>query len=77
MYNGGGFIPRALKYGTDYFNGNMSGDLNSDNIVNIIDIIIIINIILGEDDNIDNADINNDGIINILDAIQLVNIILN
>ena len=52
------------------------GDLNFDNIINIIDILILINFILLNEFNI-NADINNDQQLNVLDILQLVDIILN
>ena len=51
------------------------GDLNEDSVVNVQDIIIMVNIILGDEYN-DAADLSGDGIINILDVIQLVNLIL-
>ena len=53
------------------------GDVNSDNVINILDIILVVNIILGINDFNNLADINNDGSIDILDVVQLVNIILN
>ena len=57
------------------------GDINLDTTIDILDIVIIINIIMGEDItgsySLENADINTDGIIDILDAVILVNIILN
>ena len=53
------------------------GDINGDNIINILDIIVLVDIITQGDTN-DNiiADINQDGEINILDVISLVNIVL-
>jgi hypothetical protein len=51
------------------------GDLNEDSVVNVQDIIIMVNIILGDEYN-EAADLSGDGIINILDVIQLVNLIL-
>jgi len=51
------------------------GDLNDDSVVNVQDIIIMVNIILGDEYN-EAADLSGDGIINILDVIQLVNLIL-
>mgnify|MGYP005635142883 FL=1 len=51
------------------------GDLNDDGTFNVQDIIIMINIILGDEYN-EAADLSGDGIINILDVIQLVNLIL-
>ena len=59
---------------------NMLGDLNQDSIINVLDIIILVNIILGsEPDNsqLISGDLNSDGILNVLDIILLVNIILN
>ena len=51
------------------------GDLNDDGTLNVQDIIIMINIILGDEYN-EAADLSGDSIINILDVIQLVNLIL-
>jgi len=53
------------------------GDVNSDNVINILDVILVVNIILGINDFNNLADINIDGSIDILDIVQLVNIILN
>ena len=55
---------------------NMMGDLNGDSILNVQDIIVMVNIILGYDDDSEFADINGDGITNVIDVIQLVNAIL-
>jgi hypothetical protein len=57
-------------------NTGMLGDLNQDEILNILDIIILVNIILDGDDYQLQADMNEDGSVNILDIITLVNIIL-
>ena len=54
----------------------MPGDMNSDNIINILDVIIMVNIILGSDADSSMADMNSDGSVDILDVILLVNIIL-
>ena len=54
----------------------ITGDINQDDTVNILDVVILVNIILGTDESIDLADINTDNEINILDVVQLVNIIL-
>ena len=57
------------------------GDLNDDELINILDIIYIVNIILGgiyPDEVIDHiSDLNYDGLTNIMDIIILVNYILN
>jgi hypothetical protein len=52
------------------------GDLNDDNMLNVQDIILMINMILGVDESNDDADLSGDGVINILDVIQLMNLIL-
>ena len=57
------------------------GDLNEDEIINILDVIILINISLSEIDPTDyqeiSGDLNEDGAIDILDIINCINIILN
>ena len=50
--------------------------MNSDNQINVLDVIIVVNLIL--ENSFDQlGDINEDGILNILDIIDLINIILN
>jgi len=56
---------------------SISGDLNADNNVNILDVIILVNHILSPTAiELDGFDINNDGQVNILDIVSLVSIIL-
>ena len=52
------------------------GDLNGDGIINVLDVIITVNIILGTQPYNQLGDINGDGGINILDIVSIVNIIL-
>ena len=66
---------RALKYGYDYFEDSIKGDINGDQGLNILDIILMINYILQNQYNID-IDMNQDSEINILDIIELINLIL-
>ena len=61
----------------DCMNTVIQGDLNQDGTLNILDIVIIVNIILGSDDFELLADMNEDGIVNILDVITLINTILD
>ena len=70
--------PPALPYMSfaEETNFIMIGDLNSDNIINIQDIILLVNLILSQEYN-NLADLNQDSIIDVLDIVQLVNIILN
>ena len=64
-----------------YSNNINFGDVNQDGIINILDIINIVNIILGNYSpstfEYQLADFNNDNDINILDIISIVNIILS
>ena len=55
-----------------HFSYSILGDLNFDNILNIQDIILLVNIILGISDSNLNADFNNDNSINILDIVILI-----
>ncbi len=57
-------------------NKGMLGDLNQDEVLNILDIIIMVNIILELENDQLLADMNEDGIVNILDVITLINAIL-
>lgn len=51
------------------------GDLNSDDVINVLDVVVLLNCILESDCN-SCSDLNSDGIINILDVINLINLIL-
>ena len=53
------------------------GDVNGDGSLNILDIVIIANIILGSEENVPQADVNQDGELNILDIVTLANMILD
>ena len=72
-----------MLYVLDELTGNnqdMIGDINEDDAVNILDVVIIVNFILGSQTPTDveftASDLNSDGTLNILDIVQLVNIIL-
>ena len=69
-----------LDMGKYYYNQttcDISGDLNNDTVINILDIVLITNFILNNNLYDICNDINDDGVINILDIILIVNIILN
>ena len=59
----------------------ISGDLNQDGIVDVLDLVMVINIIIGNLDpssiQLISGDLNNDGTIDVLDVVQLVNTILD
>ena len=63
------------------FNDYMMGDINLDGALDVLDIILMVNIIVGTleptDTQISLSDLNNDGLINILDVVQIVNMILS
>ena len=55
------------------------GDANNDGVVNVLDVITIVNYIMGGNPdpfNFEAADLNNDGLINVLDVIFEVNVIM-
>ena len=69
-------IARATKYPANYLEQSTPGDINADEIINILDVVLLVNIILGTGDFLPSADLNGDEIANILDVVLLVNIIL-
>ena len=75
-YNGMIQIENALFEFADQNSFMISGDLNSDNLINVLDVILIVSLILNQ--NFENlADLNSDNIVDILDIILIINIILN
>jgi hypothetical protein len=59
-----------------YYVTELSGDINDDEIVNILDVIQSVNMVLGSLPVNELADINGDGLVNVVDIILLVNITL-
>ena len=57
------------------FYSQLIGDLNDDQIVNVLDVILLVNMILNLSPLQFNSDVNGDGDVDILDVIALVNII--
>lgn len=61
-------------------NTGLLGDINNDGVINVLDVVITVNIILGviepTEDEAWAADVNQDGNINVLDIVLIVNIIL-
>ena len=59
---------------------NMPGDINDDLSIDVLDIVLAVNIILGVENTSDcsfsDADFNGNGIVNILDVIQIINIVI-
>ncbi len=67
-------------FGNYYYEDSVTlGDLNYDGIINVIDIVSMVNGILGSSFSSEEfaaADMNSDGIINVVDIVSLVNLIL-
>ena len=73
----------AMPGGAAFFTGYQMGDLNDDNVLDIIDVILLVSYILGNLDSYNYSlfeyasDLNSDESIDILDVIELVFIIMN
>jgi hypothetical protein len=54
------------------------GDANGDNSINAADIVLLVNIIMGNSSDADNsaADVNGDGVVNAADIVEIVNMIM-
>ena len=56
------------------------GDVNSDGVSNVIDVVQLVNYVLGmtsfNEAQMCSSDLNSDGIVNVIDIVQLVNLIL-
>ena len=58
-------------------NGSLLGDTNGDSNINVLDVIIMVNMIIGESEiNLNTADMNSDGLVNVSDVVILINSIL-
>ena len=64
-------------YSFDVYRNQMVGDINLDNTINVLDVVILVSIILGNADESSNADVNSDDLINVLDVVTLINLILS
>ena len=59
-------------------NGSLNlGDINGDNLINVVDVIALVTIILNDFEYNILSDINSDNVVNIVDVIRLIDIILN
>ena len=76
--SGGSIIEAAVDdFTVSIFDTNpsLSGDLNGDGALNVLDVIVLVNIVLAGDCS-DEADLNTDSGCNVLDVVLLVNLIL-
>ena len=80
VYEEGQSIPSNTSCATAEGEPELPGDINGDSILNILDIVLVVNFILGSDTpsatEFAAADLNSDGILNILDVVTLTNSIL-
>ena len=73
----------SFQFHSEYFSSiefGLPGDINEDGLLNILDVVLVIGFILGNNDfseeEILSSDINADGVINVLDVVLLVNAVL-
>ena len=71
-------IARADKYAPEYFDfvQGIPGDVNGDEVINVLDVVQTINMILGVQSESSLADLNDDDIVNILDVVLMINVVL-
>ncbi|MDC2984489.1 dockerin type I domain-containing protein [Candidatus Marinimicrobia bacterium] len=60
---------------TENYQDNILGDVNFDELVNVLDVVLVVNLVLSSTFQ-NYADINSDGFVNVLDVVQIINIIL-
>jgi hypothetical protein len=65
------------NYIFNVYRNQILGDINSDSTVNVLDVVILVSIILGNGEETLNSDVNLDGNINVLDVVNLINLILS
>ena len=70
-------LDESLIWRAYFYEGFLIGDLNEDGLLNILDLVVLVNIVLGDEDEIPAADINGDGTYNVLDVVMLANIIIS
>ena len=78
--SGGSLVEAAIDNFLIEYTGDAtaSGDVNSDGSINVLDVIQVVNMILGNSEpDLLSADLNSDGAINILDIVMIIDIILN
>ena len=73
--------PLSLEYGEcQEIVLSIPGDVNNDNLINVLDVVTLVNIVLGTNNPTDAqfaaSDVNNDDVLNVLDIVILVNLIL-
>ena len=70
------YISQCIAQGDCITESCINGDVNNDFILNVLDVVMMVNIALGQAEHTECADMNSDGLVNVLDVVQLVNLIL-
>ena len=74
LYDHSGNQNHGTIYGAEW---NLYGDMNDDGTLNILDVITVVNIVVGNTPFDDSADFTGDGQVNILDIIFIVQLVVN
>ena len=69
-------IPQSAPDGNYCPLTDITGDVNGDQTVNIQDVILTVNVVIGESNYNENCDVNSDGAVDVLDVVQIINFIL-
>ena len=78
-YNEGNFMIRLLLDEGEGGGSCDAGDVNADGTINVLDVVTMVNFIMGVDPSDDEAcaaDFNSDGAIDVLDIVSVVNVIM-
>ena len=67
----------VIPVNVSFIDNTVVGDINGDEIINVLDVVIIVNMIVSNAEYMQEADLNDDSIVNVLDIVLLVNLILN
>ena len=67
----------VIPVNVSFIDNSVVGDINGDEIINVLDVVIIVNMIVSNAEYMQEADLNDDSIVNVLDIVLLVNLILN
>lgn len=70
-------LDETLIYRAYFYDDFLLGDTNGDQVLNVLDIVGLVNIILGDADEVPAGDVNQDSEFNVLDVVLLVNLILS
>ena len=70
------FNGKAILITTEIPDFGILGDINADELLNVLDVVLLVNMVLNADYS-EIGDMNQDGILNVLDIVILVNIVLN